>query len=557
MKRDLKSLAGESFDVVIIGGGIYGVAVAWDAVLRGLKVAIIERGDFGGATSSNSMKTIHGGLRYLQNFDFYRMRQSVLDRRSLMITAPHLVDPLPFVIPVSGYGSKSRAALFIALLLNDIISFDRNRRINDPAKRIPAGRIISKAELATLIPEYDISGVSGGALWYDCQCFSTERLAISYLLSSAERGAMAANYVECSGLIMRKDKIIGVSVRDLLSGEQFDIKSGIVVNAAGPWVDSVLRNIPRARVCKHFKHSSAMNIIVRGRIFDETAVGLPAPMRYADDAGNIRKCRRILFFVPWREYTIIGTDHRTYSGAPDEYRVTEYDIQSFIEDINEAYPAACLKRDDVTFLHCGLLPAKATQQESGPVKLDGRYTIHDHSDEGLPGLITIVGVKYTTHRSVAEKVTDMIVAKLGKGTLECRTDITLVQGSGLGIFNEFLESAIRDERADSMVITHLVRSYGSDYGKILSLAESVPSLGEKIKGSREVIKAEVVNAVRNEMAVKLSDVIFRRTDLGSAEFPGTEAIHEVASIMASELGWDDARTSSEVCETTESYPVSV
>jgi len=242
MKRDLNKLSQEEYDVVIVGAGIYGVTTAWDATLRGLKVALIDKGDFGNATSSNSLKIIHGGLRYLQHLDIKRMRESIHERVVLMRIAPHLVYPIPVVMPTYSYKLKSRPAMFAALLANDIVGFDRNQ-LNDPHKYMPRGYTISKDKVQDYIPGYEKYNLNGGAIWYDCQCYNTERLLLSFVISSANNGADVANYVKVVGLLKNDDRVIGLKVQDTLTGEEFEIRSKIIVNNSGPWVDKVLENL--------------------------------------------------------------------------------------------------------------------------------------------------------------------------------------------------------------------------------------------------------------------------------------------------------------------------
>jgi len=304
MKRDLEKLSNEKYDVIVIGAGIYGVASAWDATLRGLKVALIEKGDFGGATSANSLKTIHGGLRYLQNLDIKRMRESIHERMVLMHIAPNLIYPLPVLMPTYSYKLKSRPALAAALIANDIVGFDRNG-LNDPHKYMPRGRTMSSKKLKQLIPGYDKYNLNGGALWYDCQCYNTERLALSYVLSAIHTGADGANYVKATGFLLKDQKATGVKVEDQLTGERFDIQGKMIVNDGGPWVDKILANLNGKTPPQKFNLSSALNIIVDRDIMGDYAAGLSGPFKHTFADGSEYNAFRILFFAPWRGKTII------------------------------------------------------------------------------------------------------------------------------------------------------------------------------------------------------------------------------------------------------------
>jgi glycerol-3-phosphate dehydrogenase len=553
MKRELNKISNTEYDVIVIGAGIYGVSTAWDATLRGLKVALIDKDDFAGATSSNSLKTIHGGLRYLQNLDFKRMRQSIRERMVLMNIAPHLVFPLPIVMPTYSYKLKSRPALFAALLANDLIGFDRNR-VDDPDKYLPRSRLISKKKVMEYLPGYEKTNMSGGALWYDCQCHNTERLVLSYALSAAGLGADLANYVKCTGFLRQGNEVVGIKAKDLFSGDSFDIRAKIIVNTSGPWVDEVLNKISGENSKPRFFHSSAMNIVIKRRILDEYAAGLPGPYHYKREDGSVYNGSQILFFVPWKDYTIIGTRHLPYYGDPSEYSIKEIDILEFLSAVNKTYPQGAVKREEVAYVHGGLLPMTGVNQSTGNVNLEKHYKIHDHRmEDNIEGLITVVGVKYTTHRYVAGKTVDLVFNKLRKTSPECTTDNKPVYGGDVGRFKDYLAGALQKTELNERITRHLVYTYGSNYRDILDYAGEDSGLIQTVPDSDEVLKAEVINGVRNEMAMKLSDVILRRTDLGSAGNPGDETLCAVADIMGNELGWDRKRIKDEIDETAVIY----
>jgi len=548
MNRDLNRLSSTTYDVLVIGAGIYGATVAWDAALRGLKVAVIDCNDFGSATSANSLKTIHGGLRYLQQFDIRRMRESIRERRILMHIAPHLVHPLPVLMPTYSYKLKSRPALMMALLINDIVGFDRNR-LDDPEKYLPNGYTMSPQKLKEMIPGYDKYNLNGGALWYDCQCQNTERLLLSYVISAVNHGAEAANYVKANALLKVGNRVTGIRAEDVLTGDKFDIRAHYLVNQSGPWVDDILSTLDGKKTTKHFLHSTALNLVVNREIASRYALGLSGPFRHVFADGSFYNGFRILFFAPWRNRTIIGTDHRPLQGEPGKYHVTEKSIQNFLDDINKAYPAADIKRPEVTFFNSGFLPMSGIHPKTGEVQLVRHYRIHDHAaEDGSEGLLTVVGVKYTTARDVAKQTVDIIAARLGKKTSPCQTDTTRLYGGTIEKFTDFVIEQVAQNPCglDEKVIRHLCCNYGSALDDILKYAKKEHSLQEKIAGSDEVLKAEVVHAVRQEMAQKLADVVLRRTDLGSAGHPGQQALTETAQIIARELGWSDSRIKAEI-----------
>jgi glycerol-3-phosphate dehydrogenase len=552
MKRNLKTLSSEEFDLVVVGAGIYGVATAWDATLRGLKVALIEKGDFGSATSANSLKTIHGGLRYLQNLDIKRMRESIRERRILMKIAPHLVYPLQVLMPTYANKLKSRPAMFAALIANDVVGFDRNQ-LEDPHKYMPNGRIISIDEVRKFIPGYTKYNMSGGALWYDCQCYNTERLCLSFILSSVKKGATAANYVKAFGLLKKGNQVVGLQAQDELTGEKFEIKSKMIVNNSGPWVDRIIRETSSG---EKFPLSSAMNLVINRKILNNSAAGLSGPYKYVHPNGTEYKSFRILFFSPWRDYTIIGTNHLPYHGDPDRYKVTEAEIQDFLSVVNSAYAAAEIKREDVSYFYGGFLPLAGISPTSGEVQLQRHYKIYDHSlTDNIDGILSVVGVKYTTARDVGEKTVDLVFKKMGKRSGKCLTDEVTLYGGNIGHFENFVDDAMlhKPEALTENQIKHLSYNYGSTYHQILDYGKTDAQWLEALPESDEVIKAEILHGVREEMALKLADVIQRRTDLGSGKHPGKACVAAVAEIMASELSWDNARKAQEIKETNQIY----
>ncbi len=554
MKRDLYELSKHEYDVLIIGAGIYGVNAAWDATLRGLKVALIDKGDFGSATSSNSLKTIHGGIRYLQNLDFKRMRESIHERMVLMKIAPHLVYPLRVVMPTYSYKMKSRPAMMIATLLNDIVGFDRNQ-LDDPAKYMPASFTVPKKEVQDYIPGYTKYNLNGAAIWYDCQCYNTERLLLSFVISAVERGARVANYVKATGFLKDGNKVTGVKVQDALTGDKFDIRAKMVINNAGPWVDDVLLNLNGKLPDRRFKLSTAMNLIVNRKLLDNAA-GLSGPYQYVHPDGSVYKAHRILFFAPWRDYTIIGTNHLVYTGKQEDYKVTEAEIQDFLAAVNQAYPGVNIKREEVTFFHGGFLPMAQQNPKTGEVGLEKHYKIIDHrQDFGVEGLISVVGVKYTTARDVAQKTIDLAFKKLGQKVPKCQTEETPLYGGNIERFKDFVDQAVQSQPygLDEKVMRHLSYNYGTAYNEILNYGAQDKKWVELLPDSNEVLKAEVLHAVKEEMALKLSDVVLRRTDLGTAMNPGEAALKEAAKIMAAELGWDEGRMKREIEEVVQIY----
>lgn len=550
MKRTLTTFANTQFDVLIVGGGIYGAWTAWDAAQRGLSVALIEKGDFGGATSSNSLKIMHGGLRYLQHADFKRMRESIRERSILMRVAPHLVHPLPCLMPTYGHGMKGREALSVAMLMNDVMSFDRNTQLEDPQKHIPPGRVVSPQEVQRLVPQVETKNLTGGAMWHDCQTYNTERLLFSILHSAANAGALMANYVEAVGFEKQANRIVAANVQDILTGDRFPIRARLIVNTCGPWVDLLLNRLDgRKTTQQKFLPSKTMNLVIKRQLIPEYAVGISSKFEFKDKDAIISKGSRALFIVPWRNYSMVGTTHLPFTGDASNFQITENDVLTFMHELNEAYPAANLQREDIAFFYGGLLPMVPSNGSHGDVRLVKHYTLCDHQqDDGLEGFVSVVGVKYTTARDVAEKTIDLVFKKLGKQPPPCRTHATPVHGGNITRFKEFVAQETRQppHQWRDHVIKNLVWNYGTAYTEILQYISTDSSAALPVTAEAATLKAELLYNIRDEMAQKLVDVIRRRTELGSAGYPGDTIVQASAALMATELGWNAEKTQQEI-----------
>jgi glycerol-3-phosphate dehydrogenase len=573
MKREFHQLAASTYDVLIIGGGIYGACAAWDAALRGLSVALLEKGDFGQATSSNTLRVIHGGLRYLQHGDLGRLRHSIQERTAFMRIAPHLVHPLPFVIPTYGHALRGREALFMALLINNVIGFDRNR-LQDCQKYLPSGRIIRKKEFLRLFPGVEETGLTGGAIVYDCQMFSSERLVLSFVRSAVGAGARVANYAEVFELLSKGDRVLGVKARNLLNGCEVEIRAKVVVNTTGPWLDRVLSQGDSRSPTRNTAFSKAFNILINRQLIPRYALGIYTRTRFKDRDALLSKGSRLLFLAPWHNRTLLGTVHLPYDCDPDQCRVTEEEIQSFLNEVNDAYPTAQLVRQDVCFTYGGLLPMGSHAQ--GGVQLVKHYRIRDHKkDDGVDGLISVMGVKFTEARHVAEKTVDLLVAKLGAMSRKSQTTMTPLYGGKIEQFSTFLAEEFRKkpQHVSRDAFQSLLYLYGSAYPEVLKYidsdfypcqsdhrvsifkgqpkpsAEGCSDLSDEFRsGDSSLLRAEVFHGIREEMAQKLTDVVFRRTSLSLPGNQKNEFVGMAAALMAKELDWDDVRTQRELSE---------
>lgn len=487
MTRDLARLANEPFDAVVVGGGVYGLATAWDLASRGVRVALIDRGDFAAATSFNSLKTIHGGIRALQHGAIRDMREFVRERRALATIAPQLVRPLPFVVPTYATPIRNRTVMRAFLAAYDRLSADRNDGV-PPSLALPPGRIVSRDECLRLNPAIDPAGVTGGALWHDYQLHSPERLAIGLLQSTASAGGAAANYVAATSLLTRDGRAAGVRARDALTGAEFDIRATAVVNAAGPWAWPLLERSAQARLMPRPAMSLAMNLVVDRPAADAAAGGL------VDG--------RFLFVVPWRDRSIVGTSHVAFADAPDALVVREAHVETLLREARVAFPRASLTRDRVRLAHRGLLPAVSGRSDGALLK---RSIVRDHQADGVAGLITVIGVRYTTARATAEAAADRVLAALGTPPRPSRTATT------------------------PLTIT--------------------------VQAAADDTRAAILHAVRAEMALHLTDALLRRTAIGAGGHPGDAVVRDAASVMAAECRWTSDRVAQEIAAVDAFYRI--
>lgn len=528
-ERDLSKLEREVFDLLVIGGGITGAAVAWDATLRGLKVLLAERSDFGSATTSASSKLIHGGLRYLKNAEVGLVRESLRERRYFQVIAPHLVRPLPFLIPTYRTGANRRLLILAGMLAYDALSFDR-ANIPDPERRIPRHRMLSPAQVLDQEPHVNPNGLTGGAVYYDCQC-EPERLCLEFILAAALRGASVHNYLAVSELACRSGRVDQIGLVDRLSNTSIAVRARAVANVAGPWADAVdaLCGVGDGVV---LKRSKGIHLITRSLSRNHAVVLLTPTGRH-------------FFIVPWRGLSLIGTTDTEYQGDLASLSATEEDIGHFLAEINAAYPAAHLERADVRFRYAGVRPL--VEQDTQVYQASRKYEIVDHHHRGASGYFTAIGGKYTTSRNLARKLVDRILARLGRAPVDCATGATLLPGGVAGSFSEYQRAGVDAARSllPADVLNHLIDTYGARHTQVLDLVRNNPQLAERVVGDQPEILAEVEQALQSEWACSATDVLFRRTAIGSRGHPGEAALDRVLDFIGARRGWDDGRRAAE------------
>ncbi len=554
MKRNIAALTQKEFDLIIIGGGIFGCCAAWDAALRGLSVALLERGDFSAATSANHYKIVHGGIRYLQHGDVYRARESSKERNVLLRIAPHLVKPLPIVLPTYGYGMKGKGILGLGMGLYDLLVWDRNKGIKDSLQRIPRGKLISREECLRLYPGLEKEGLTGAAVFSDGQMYNPPRLAMSYLRSAVSAGAEIANYMEVNGFLQSKNRVFGVEATDITTGQKTEIRGKIILNAAGPWAEQLLNTQKDIRLNRQFSYSRDACVVVRRPFAGESALAVSA--KTSDPDAILSRGNRHIFITPWRNYTLIGVWHKVHHGDPNTFTVTEKELEAYLDEVNAAYPSLELSLSDISRWNAGLVLFGENKSDASDLSFGKRSQIIDHAkDYQLEGLVTLIGIRATTSRVGAEKAIDLVSKKLGKQTGKSQTDSTPIFGGNIEckdtFFNTILPKTCPDLEPE--VMKALGHNYGSEFEGVMDLVKEDPSLGDTV-GSSLVLKAEIIHAIRFEMAQKLADVALRRTDLATGEYPGEEVMQSCGDIMAKELGWNKEKTEKEIQEIRSNFP---
>ena len=539
----------------MVGGGIFGVCTAWDAAQRGLTVALIEQEDFAHATSANCFKIAHGGIRYIQHGDFYRVRESCRERSALLRVAPHLVSPLPIVVPTYGRGLRGKAFLQAGMSLYDLVTFDRNSHISDAAQQVPSTRALSRQQCTSLFPGIDADGLTGGMLFSDGHIYNPPRLALSFLKSAIERGAVAANYMKATKLVQSGNRVLGVMAEDSLSGNQCMIRSKVVVNTTGPWSETLLGAEKGAKLTDKLHFSRDVALVVKREIGEKYALAVQGKTK--DPDAVFSRGNRHILVVPWRRYALIGVWHKVHQGRPEEILVSEEEVQGFLDEVNSAYAFEDpLRLSDVSLVNAGLTLFGENPPDTNNLRFGKRSLIIDHkARHGLDGLVTVVGIRYTMARGDGQRGIDLVLKKLGKESKASTKATTRVAGGNFESFGEF-KRQVTEQRPHNLppdVLENLLRNHGSDYREVLKHVDESPDLADRI-GESTVIKAEVTHAVHNEMAQKLGDIVFRRTEMGTGEYPGEQAMLTCANMMAAQLGWDRHRTERELEQVRAAFP---
>ncbi|MGD8370285.1 MAG: glycerol-3-phosphate dehydrogenase/oxidase [Syntrophobacterales bacterium] len=520
---NLKRMQEEEFDLVVIGGGVTGAAIARDAAMRGMKVALIEKIDFASGTSSKSSRMIHGGLRYLKQLDIGLVKESLSEREKLLHLAPHLVHPAPYLIPIYS-GWLGRLELHIGMHGYDLLARDSS---------LGRHRNLSPQEVLHEEPLLREENLSGGFIYYDC-LVNDSRLTLAIVKSAHENGAVVANYTQAIGFGLDKKPLREVRFREILKGKEGVIRTRVVVVAAGHWTDELLQRHdhpgPTLRPTK-----GVHLVFPKNRLKVNKIVVVPT----AD--------KRMIFVVPLGEYAYVGTTDTDYTGSLDTVLVDDTDVTYLLDAINQCFPSLNLRPTDIVSSWAGLRPL--TKEEGAPSKVSRDYHVDLYDD----GLALITGGKLTTHRTMAKSLVDQVLKRyddLLEGDFSpCSTAETPLVGGEMADFPSYLKAqslGLKDRWGLSQInVEHLIHSYGRNHMDILALGLRNRKLLEPLGPGCRVIRAQVIYAVEDEMALTLEDFMSRRTSL--IYFNGQQDLASTAAkLMGRVLGWNRTRRLAEI-----------
>lgn len=511
-RNALKTLATEQFDILVLGGGITGVGAALDAASRGLRVALVEPNDLASGTSSRSSKLIHGGLRYLEQYDFRLVREALQEREALVTTlAPHLVKPVAFLYPLHEK-LKDRTYVGAGLALYDVLrGFQR---------ALPWHKHLNQKVVAQVAPSLRQDIITGAIKYFDAQV-DDARYTMMVARTAARHGAVIATGVSCESLIKEEDRVVGAVVRNMESGELFEVRAGAVVMCAGVWSDELHERFgltPGYEV----RMSKGAHIVLPGSaINSEVGIILKTPVS-------------VLFVIPWQDKWIVGTTDTEYDGDPNEPLANRDDIEYILAQANRILEPQ-LRYEDIIGVYAGLRPLVSRKADASTTKLSREHTV----DRPVAGFVSIAGGKYTTYRVMAEDVIDLAGKELGKKIGDSTTqNLPIVGADGYNALVQQVPLISDESQLSQATVIHLLNRYGSLIGEIFDVIAADPSLAQPLTDGLPYLRAEIHYAVSHEGARSVEDVVARRTRIAfEAHENGSALLADIAEIIAPLLDW--------------------
>ncbi len=526
------------YQLVIVGGGIYGAALCWEAAHRGIKTLLVEQNDYACGASSNSLKTIHGGLRALQSLNLSAVLKGIRERTIFLRIAPNYVKPLPCILPTSTSLMKSKPVVGMGLLLYNMLT-RINHLFYGHDKNIPFTRLLSRKKFIERAPNINADGITGGALWHDAQVENTERLVWQFIRAAITQDATAINHTAATEYRgQASDGRHTILLRDQISGHEKNVHADAIVDASAAW-NFIKQCLPNPSQDENLTFLKSVNIIVRKNIF-RTAVGT-----------NIKTDKdhsRLYFFAPWRDCTIIGTWYSSVEAYPDNH-FTQEDAETCITEINAAFKQKLLNVDDICNVHIGFLPACRSHDDNTALdkNLFSHYQLKNWSQQtGIQNIYSLRGTKYTLARHDAKQVIDQLIKDLKWPANASRSDrLPLYQT---------MPPTYDAHHLTTSSINELHKNYGTETARILKYIKNHPASAEQIPGTQHHIMAEIQHAVQHEQALTLSDLLKRRLAIGDRAPPEPETTQYCANVMKTLLGWSNETEQSQITALYASYP---
>jgi glycerol-3-phosphate dehydrogenase len=514
----------QQYDVIVIGAGINGGGIFREAATRGLKTLLIEKDDFGGATTATSSRLIHGGLRYLEHYEFGLVRESLRERERLLHAAPHLVTPLPLTLPIYKGHSRGPFMISLGMIAYDFLSYD---------KSLPTAKVYTKEQALELEPGLEPDGLRAAARYYDAQVNFPERIVVENVIDGVAHGGEVMLHTKVTGVRQEAGVVRGVEYVDERTGEAGVAYGGMTVNVAGPWVDHVLGlagDFPR-----YNGGTKGSHIVVY------PFPGAPKDALYIE----ARQDGRPYFIIPWNGLYMIGTTDIRFEEDLDRIIASEQEIDYLLKETNMAIPDAKITRDDVLYTWAGVRPLPY-QAEGSTGSITRKHIIKDHEPK-VSGLITIIGGKLTTYRSLSEETIDAVEKKLGRKVKKSPTRSTMLPGGAEDY--ESAKAAWKRSRPEWLSVESadwLLKVYGMRAKDVVNMATDDPALREPVAPGHPAIAATIPFSFETELAVTLADVLLRRTMLALEADAGLEIAEPASRIAARARGWDEERRLAEL-----------
>lgn len=513
------------FDLVVVGAGVNGVGIARDAALRGLRVALLEQDDICSGVSAWSGRLVHGGLRYLEHYDFALVRESLRERETLFRLAPHLVKPVRLIMPFYAHNRRPGWLIRVGMALYDVLSFDKKSQSHE---------VLGLEKLQRRFTGIGRDGLSGAAVFTDGQVEYAERLCVELAVAAAGDGAVIRTGARVDGVLTEHGRVRGVTFRDTATGEQRQVLAPVVLNVAGPWIDRVF-----AQQAGVWEGQPRLNGGTKGsHLVVDPFPGAPTDVVYYES----RKDGRLVLVIPWMGRYLLGTTDIRFDEEPGSARCDADEMQYILDEVNSLVPEAGLTVDDVLYTYSGVRPLPYAPGVSES-KVPRSHVLHDHGD-GLQGLITVVGGKLTTYRQLAEDAVDDVLRRLGRPSVPCVTRKLPFPGATTD--EGAVRAALRGAGLGARSVDRLLAVYGRRALDVVASAGDDAELLAVVDAPSGAIGAELVFAVRHEFARGLADVMARRTLLAFEPDHALPSLDRIAALLGDRLGWDEQRRKEEV-----------